>query len=85
MSVPRTRGNTVPLSRVHAFVHTDRRLIAAEAAAPTEVESRIRELVAELVENGATLQRGIGAIPDAVLSRLTTTTSGSTPSCSRTA
>jgi len=34
------------------------------------VEQRIGELVADLVEDGATLQMGIGAIPDAVLSRL---------------
>jgi len=69
--MPRTHGNSVvPLSRVHAFVHTDRPLPASATSAPTEVESRIGELVAELVEDGATLQAGIGAIPDAVLSRL---------------
>ena len=69
--MPRTHGySAVPLSRVHAFVHTDRPLPASAATAPTEVESRIGELVAELVEDGATLQAGIGAIPDAVLSRL---------------
>ena len=35
-----------------------------------EVESRIGEIVAGLVPDGATLQMGIGAIPDAVLARL---------------
>ena len=69
--MPRTHGNTsVPLSRVHAFVHTSRPLPAAPRAVETEVEARIGELVAELVEDGATLQAGIGAIPDAVLARL---------------
>jgi acyl-CoA hydrolase len=69
--MPRTHGNTaVPLSRVHAFVRTDRPLHAAPPSEPTEVERRIGELVAELVEDGATLQAGIGAIPDAVLARL---------------
>ena len=34
------------------------------------VEARIGELIADLVEDGATLQVGIGAIPDAVLRRL---------------
>ena len=69
--MPRTHGNSVvPLSRVHAFVHTDRLLPASAPSTPTEVESRIGELVAELVEDGATLQAGIGAIPDAVMSRL---------------
>jgi 4-hydroxybutyrate CoA-transferase len=70
--MPRTHGNTVvPLSRVHAFVHSRRPLIAAQPAPPSEVESCIGELVAGLVDNGATLQMGIGAIPDAVLCRLT--------------
>jgi acyl-CoA hydrolase len=69
--MPRTHGNTVvPLSRVHAFVHTDRPLPSMPAPASTDVEAKIGELVAELVENGATLQAGIGAIPDAVLARL---------------
>jgi acyl-CoA hydrolase len=69
--MPRTHGNTaVHIDRVHAFVRTDRALPAHTGAAPTEVEARIGELVAELVEDGATLQTGIGAIPDAVLARL---------------
>ena len=69
--MPRTHGNSVvPLSHVHAFVRTDRPLPAMPAAPSTEVEARIGELVAELVEDGATLQAGIGAIPDAVLARL---------------
>ena len=34
------------------------------------VEARIGELVADLVEDGSSLQMGIGAIPDAVLARL---------------
>jgi 4-hydroxybutyrate CoA-transferase len=69
--MPRTHGNTaVPLARVHAFVRTDRPLPAPAATPQTEVETRIGELVAELVEDGATLQTGIGAIPDAVLARL---------------
>jgi acyl-CoA hydrolase len=69
--MPRTHGNTsVPLSRVHAFVQTRRPLPAAPRARVTEIEARIGELVAELVEDGATLQAGIGAIPDAALARL---------------
>jgi 4-hydroxybutyrate CoA-transferase len=69
--MPRTQGNTsVPFSRVKAFVSTDRPLHAAAHAAPTAVEARIGELIADLVEDGATLQMGIGAIPDAVLARL---------------
>lgn len=69
--MPRTHGHTaVPFSRVKAFIHTDRALHAARHAAPTGVEARIGELIAALVDDGATLQMGIGAIPDAVLARL---------------
>jgi acyl-CoA hydrolase len=69
--MPRTLGNTlVPLSRVHACVHTDRPLHQHAAAAPTPTDDAIGEHVAALVEDGATLQMGIGAIPDAALRRL---------------
>ncbi len=69
--MPRTHGDTsVHLDRVHAFVHTSRALPVAMRTSETPIEARIGELVAELVEDGATLQTGIGAIPDAVLARL---------------
>jgi 4-hydroxybutyrate CoA-transferase len=69
--MPRTLGNTVvPLDRVSAFCHTDRPLVEHAHAAETEVEARIGELIADLVEDGSTLQVGIGGIPDAVLARL---------------
>ncbi|HTR50424.1 MAG TPA: acetyl-CoA hydrolase/transferase C-terminal domain-containing protein [Kofleriaceae bacterium] len=69
--MPRTHGNTtVSLDRVHAFTRTNRPLPTPPPATQTDVEARIGEQVAELVEDGATLQIGIGAIPDAVLARL---------------
>jgi acyl-CoA hydrolase len=40
------------------------------SATPDEIPGRIGHYCAELVEDGATLQTGIGAIPDAVLSSL---------------
>jgi acyl-CoA hydrolase len=70
--MPRTHGNTlVPLSRIHAFIHTSRPLWAHDSRPPTAVDEAIGANVAALVEDGATLQTGIGAIPDAVLRRLT--------------
>jgi acyl-CoA hydrolase len=39
-------------------------------APQTDVERRIGEIIAGLVEDGSTLQMGIGGIPDAVLARL---------------
>ncbi|MGE0444386.1 MAG: acetyl-CoA hydrolase/transferase family protein [Vicinamibacterales bacterium] len=69
--MPRTLGNTlVPFSRLDAFIHTSRPLHARDAAAPGPVEEQIGEHVAALVDDGATLQMGIGAIPDATLRRL---------------
>ena len=69
--MPRTHGNTaVRFDRVKAFTHTDRPLIEHHGSPETDVEARIGEIIAGLVEDGSTLQTGIGAIPDAVLSRL---------------
>jgi len=69
--MPRTHGNTVvPLDRVHAFTLTSRPPWEVPPPAQTRVEERIGETIATLIEDGSTLQMGIGAIPDAVLSRL---------------
>lgn len=70
-AMPRTLGD--------AFLHVDQLDFAVRANCPPaavlvpssgEVESRIGAQVAELVGDGATLQLGIGAIPNAVLARL---------------
>ena len=37
---------------------------------PTEIEERIGDHIANLIEDRSTLQMGIGTIPNAVLSRL---------------
>jgi acyl-CoA hydrolase len=69
--MPRTHGNTaIPLARFDATIRTSRPLHAHTPADPDPVTDRIGELVAALVEDGSTLQMGIGAIPDAVLARL---------------
>jgi acyl-CoA hydrolase len=71
LRMPRTNGNSViPLRCVSAFTITDRPLPESPPAKQTEVELRIGELIAALIEDGSTLQMGIGAIPDAVLARL---------------
>jgi acyl-CoA hydrolase len=69
--MPRTYGNNVlPFDRIHAFITTDRPLLEHHTEPETAVEARIGEIVAGLVEDGSTLQMGIGGIPDAVLTRL---------------
>ncbi len=69
--MPRTQGHTaVPFDRIDAFIASDRPLYSHQPAQESEVDKRIGEIITELVEDGATLQMGIGAIPDAVLRRL---------------
>jgi acyl-CoA hydrolase len=70
--MPRTYGDSiVHISRFHATVEVDHPLPApAELADEAEVVSQIAEHVAGLVNDGDTLQAGIGAIPNAVLRRL---------------
>lgn len=69
--MPRTHGNNVVrFDQVHAFVSTDRPLVEHRPERESAVEARIGELIADLVEDGSTLQMGIGGIPDAVLARL---------------
>jgi acyl-CoA hydrolase len=69
--MPRTHGNSaIALDRIHAFIHTSRPLPVHDHGPPGEVETRIGQQIAGLVEDGATLQTGIGGIPDAMLARL---------------
>ncbi len=69
--MPRTLGNSVvPHRRVSTWIETDRPLIQHALEAESPVTNRIGELVADLIEDGSTLQMGIGAVPDAVLARL---------------
>ena len=69
--VPHTMGNSaIHVSRFHTLVETDTPLPVIAQVPVGEVESQIGEQVAALVPDRATLQMGIGAIPDAVLARL---------------
>lgn len=71
--MPRTLGDgAVHLSRFTAVVNVDLPLFHHPVAiAGDPVEDAIGQRVAGLIEDGATLQMGIGAIPDAVLRALT--------------
>lgn len=69
--MPRTHGySAVPFTSVDEFCLTERPLLAHDASPETEVEATIGELIADLVEDGSTLQVGIGGIPDAALARM---------------
>ncbi len=68
---PRVHADaTFSLEDFDAIVETDRPLVQMRWPAAGEVEARIGGHVAALVPERATLQLGIGAIPDAVLGRL---------------
>jgi 4-hydroxybutyrate CoA-transferase len=69
--MPRVTGDTlVHINDLDAWVEVDEALPEQPRATPTEVESSIGRRVSELVEDGATLQTGIGNIPDAVMDSL---------------
>ena len=69
--VPRAFGDAmIPMSKIDLFVEDDQPLEEAHFSEPNEVEVAIGKHCAALIEDGATLQMGIGAIPNAVLAQL---------------
>ncbi len=69
--MPRTHGDSfVPVSRIDYLVPCDAPLPELAIEAPGEIEREIGRHVAGLVPDGATIQTGIGGIPNAVLTAL---------------
>ncbi|MDD8016909.1 MAG: acetyl-CoA hydrolase/transferase C-terminal domain-containing protein [Bacteroidota bacterium] len=69
--MPRTHGDTfIHISDVDYIVEHSEHLVELEIPEFTDVEHRIAQHIAPLIEDGATLQLGIGGIPNAVLSEL---------------
>ncbi|MGB2625726.1 MAG: acetyl-CoA hydrolase/transferase C-terminal domain-containing protein [Candidatus Acidiferrum sp.] len=69
--MPRTFGDSfIHVSDLDAVVEVSRPLCELKRAVITDIHHAIGKNVAGLVEEGATLQLGIGAIPDAVLLEL---------------
>lgn len=70
-NVPRAFGDAmIHINEIDLFVEDESPLITAEPGPISEIDRKIGSYVAELVEDGATLQMGIGAIPNAVLTML---------------
>lgn len=65
--LPRTGGARIHLDAINYIVEADRPVIELAPPAIGDEERAIGENVARLIPDGATLQLGIGAIPDAVL------------------
>lgn len=69
--MPRSHGDgIVHVSKIHQFVETDRPIFEHASKPASEVEDQIGQLIAPIIEDGSTLQMGIGTIPDAVLKYL---------------
>ncbi|MDZ7807909.1 MAG: acetyl-CoA hydrolase/transferase C-terminal domain-containing protein [Gracilimonas sp.] len=71
-NMPRTHGDgLIHVNQINALVEVDDDLPEQIVPEPDEAELRIGQFCAELIDDGATLQMGIGAIPNAVLKSLT--------------
>jgi acyl-CoA hydrolase/GNAT superfamily N-acetyltransferase len=69
--MPRTHGDSfLPISKIDRFVPVSTPLLELAGDPPGEIEAAIGRHVASLVPSGATIQTGIGSIPDAVLRAL---------------
>ena len=60
----------IHISRFDACVEVDDPLVTLPIAQPNEKEQKIGRYIAELIPDGATLQIGVGCIPNAVLDAL---------------
>jgi len=69
-NVPFSYGESVPLERFTAIVHDNRPLITKEYAEPSAIDLKIGRHCAELIPDGACLQMGIGAMPNAICAAL---------------
>jgi len=70
-NVPRTYGDAlIAIDKIDIFVEDDTPLETVHFAKPDATEAAIGRHCAALIDDGATLQLGIGAIPNAVLDQL---------------
>jgi 4-hydroxybutyrate CoA-transferase len=69
--MPRTLGDSfIHVSRLHHIVEVDYPIPEAPQGGTTKQHLRVGQFIADLIPDGATLQMGIGSIPDAVLKSL---------------
>lgn len=68
----RTHGDSsIHFSKFNAMVWHEANLLLVDYNSHDEISTKIGKNVAELIEDGSTLQAGIGTIPNAVLNNLT--------------
>ena len=69
--VPFSYGDAlIHVSKLTAAVEVDEPLVELPTAQPSEIDRKIGGYIAELIPDGATLQIGVGGIPNAVLAAL---------------
>jgi len=69
--MPRTFGrNQLHVSQVVGWCRSDRPLVEVPPRQPDGVDHAIADYVAERIPNGATIQTGIGSIPNAIMAAL---------------
>ena len=70
--MPRALGDSfIHLNKIHHVVEVNDELLEFPMGEVSEIAMRIGRHIADLIEDGSTLQLGIGEIPDAVLTYLT--------------
>jgi len=70
-NMPRTLGDCfIHVDDIHVLVPSEMPILEAAHGEIDEIAGRIGQHIAELIQDGSTLQLGIGTIPDAVLASL---------------
>lgn len=70
-NMPRTHGEgIIHISELDTFVEIEEDIHEMNLPVSSEIEDKIGNHIAELIDDGSTLQMGIGVIPNAVLQRL---------------
>jgi 4-hydroxybutyrate CoA-transferase len=69
--MPRTLGDVfIHVSKVHKIVECSVPILEVKHTVASGIEEKIADFIAPMIEDGSTIQLGIGGIPDAVLSRI---------------
>lgn len=70
-NVPRTMGYSfMPVTRIDALVESDLPLIEFKPPEPDERALKLAAIITKLVDDGSTIQIGIGAVPNAIVPAL---------------
>jgi acyl-CoA hydrolase len=68
--MPATRGAWLDYDAIDVAVPSSRPLLEAPTGRATETDERIADRIAELIQDGDSIQIGVGALPEAILRRL---------------